>query len=74
MTDRRVSLGEFILVSELLERAYAGPTPTPDYLQHECERAEDALAQLGAKRGITGDAALAKLFALSYRDQRQTRD
>ena len=67
MAERRVSLGKFILLSELLDQAYAGPTPTPDYLQHECERAEDALAQLGAKHGITGDATLAKLFALSLR-------
>jgi hypothetical protein len=69
MTERRVSLGKFILVAELLERAYAGPKPTPDYLQHECELAEDALAQLGAKLGTTGDATLAKLFALSLLDE-----
>ena len=70
MTERRVSLGKFIQMAELLDQAYADPTPPPDYLQHECELAEHALAQLGAKRGITGDATLAKLFALSLRHER----
>jgi hypothetical protein len=66
MTDRQVSLGEFILVSELLEKAYAGPMPLPDYIAHKCELAEGALAKLGARCGRTGDAVLAKLFALTH--------
>jgi hypothetical protein len=65
MTGPRVHLARFIEVTELLEQAYTGPAPTPDYLAHECGLAEDALARLGAKRGSTGDAVLARLFALT---------
>ena len=67
MARQRVPLPRFIEVSELLEQAYLGPAPTPDYLAHECGLAEDALARLGARRGSTADAALARLFALTLR-------
>lgn len=63
-SDQRVSLRRFIQVSELLDQAFVGPLPTPDYLAHECELAEQALLGAGAVAGSTGDATLARLFAL----------
>jgi hypothetical protein len=66
MIERRVTLGAFILLAELLEQAYAAPTPLPDHLAHTCEMAEGALSKLGARHGITRDAVLARLFALTF--------
>jgi hypothetical protein len=71
MIERQISLGEFILFAELLEQAYAAPTPLPDYIAHKCEMAEGALSKLGARRGITGDAVLAELFALTLAGNRK---
>lgn len=72
MAKRSVKLADFIQIADLLDQAYAGPTPAPDYLAHECELAEDALAQLIAKIGVTDDANLAALFALTYRPSLDT--
>lgn len=71
MTGQRVNVAEFIQISELLDQAYAGPKPAPDYLAHACELAEDALAKLGSKLGTTDDPNLATLFALTYRTNRE---
>lgn len=64
---QRVDLAKFIQMSELLDEAYAGLKPAPDYLSHECELAENALSKLGSKFGTTSDSNLAALFALTYR-------
>ncbi len=65
--DQSATLRRFIQVGELLEQAFSDPMPTPDYLVHECELAEHALLQACARSGSTADAALAKLFAVTYR-------
>jgi hypothetical protein len=66
VADRRVNLSRFILIAELLDEAYAGPAPLPDYLGHECGLAEDALSRLGAASGETKDLKLMALFGLTY--------
>ena len=66
-SDQKVSLRRFILVADLLDQAFAGPAPTPDHLAHECELAEQALSRAIARAGSTDDPILAKLFALTHR-------
>lgn len=63
--DQKVSLARFIMVSDLLDDAFADPSPVPDYLAHQCELAEQSLASLEAQQGSTRDRHLAALFALS---------
>lgn len=68
--DRKVSLRRFIMVGELLDHAFADPVPTPDYLAHQCELAEQALLGSLASSGSTDDPMLAELFALTLRQPR----
>lgn len=63
----RISVHRFIMTAELLDQAFASPTPLPDHLAHECELAEQALDGLTAKSGSTTDAVLAEMFALTHR-------
>jgi hypothetical protein len=58
-------LTRFIEIAELLDGAFTGPAPSPDYLAHKCEMAEQALFGLVARAASTNDARLAKLFALT---------
>jgi hypothetical protein len=67
MPARKVRLDRFITLIDLIEKAYAGPTPLPDYLAHECEQAERALMSTSAKAGSTTDPHLARLFAIPLR-------
>lgn len=66
-TKPNVSLRRFIQLGEMLDHAFPDTLPTPDYLAHKCELAEQAL--LGAKgvSGSTADPLLARLFELSLR-------
>jgi DNA helicase IV len=66
-TDQKVSLRRFIELADLLEQAFTGLKPLPDYLAHEGELAEQALSRATAKAGSTGDPKLAELFALTRR-------
>ena len=64
---RRVSTARFVLVAELLEQAFPKAKATPDYLSHDCERAEQALLMSIGKSGYTNDKQLADLLVLSHR-------
>jgi hypothetical protein len=41
---------------------------TPDYLSHDCERAEEALLSSIGRTGRTDDKVLAELFSLQTPD------
>ena len=64
---RRVSTAEFVQVSELLEHAFPKADAVPDYLSHDCERAELSLLKTIGKAGDTDDANLAQLLGLTLR-------
>jgi hypothetical protein len=64
--NRKVGLKRFIEVAELLDGAFPGPSPAPDYLAHKCELAEQALFGLVAQTAWTDDAKLAEMFALTH--------
>ena len=64
---RRVSTARFVLVAELLDQAFPKAKATPDYLSHDCERAEQALLTSIGKSGYTKDKQLADLLVLSHR-------
>jgi hypothetical protein len=64
---RKVSASRFVLVAELLDHAFPKQQATPDYLSHDCERAEQALLNAIGKSGYTSDKVLADLLALSHR-------
>ena len=63
---RRISAAEFVRVAELLEHAWPKESAVPDYLSHDCERAEQALLSAIGRLGYTGDAALAQLLGLTH--------
>jgi hypothetical protein len=67
---RRVSLRRFIQVGEMLDLAFPDPMPTPDYLAHECQEAEQALLKAQAAPCSTADPQLARLFALGSPQKR----
>ena len=64
---RKVSTQTFVRTAELLENAFPRAAATPDYLLHECEKAEQALLNEIGKGGVTGDSDLAQRFGLSLR-------
>lgn len=66
--NQKVSAGRFVLVAELLDHAFPKAKATPDYLSHDCERAEQALLSSLGATCTTSDEALAKLLALQLRD------
>jgi hypothetical protein len=68
--EQKVSLRRFIQIGEMLDHAFADPAPTPDYLAHQCELAEQALLRAQAALGSTADPLLAQLFALTIRQPR----
>lgn len=65
---KRVNAGRFVLVSDLLGEAFPKDKAMPDYLAHDCERAEQALLIAVGKSGTTRDEFLAGLLALSHRE------
>lgn len=50
-------------VSRILDDAFSGPAAMPDYLRHECERAERALLTLAGGQVDAPDTLLKRLFA-----------
>ena len=64
---RRVSAARFFTVADLLDQAFPKADATPDYLSHECERAEQSLLSAIGKTTYTSDPVLAKLLALTHR-------
>jgi hypothetical protein len=68
VNKRRVSLGRFIEVGELLDEAFPDPMPAPDYLAHQCELAEHALMGLSARLASTRDPKLAQLFSVPHEE------
>lgn len=60
----KVSIARFVVVAELLDRAFPKAAATPDYLSHDCERAEQALLTSVGRTGRTNDKLLAELFSL----------
>lgn len=66
MPEQKVSLAAFIVLAELLDQAFPDPMPVPDYLSHDCERAEQALDASLGKASFTSDPVLAQLFAMSH--------
>jgi hypothetical protein len=64
---RKVSTARFVMVAELLDHAFPRGAATPDYLSHDCERAEQALLSSVGRTGFTSDKLLAKLLAVSHR-------
>lgn len=64
---RRVSLSRFIAVAELLDHAFPDAVPVPDYLSHECERAEQSLLGAVGRSAETSDPLLAKLLGITHR-------
>lgn len=65
--DQKVSLRRFIQVGEMLDHAFPDAVPTPDWLAHKCELAEQALLAARASSGSTADPLLAELFAVMLR-------
>jgi hypothetical protein len=49
----------------MLEQAFPGPVATPDYLAHDCERAERALLSIAGRQLVGADPKLLRLLALS---------
>ena len=70
---RNVSAAEFVRTSELLDSAFPKADAVPDYLLHECEKAEQALLGAIGKKGVTRDAELAAHFGLSLETKRRRR-
>lgn len=68
--EQKVSLRRFIQMGEMLDHAFSDPVPTPDYLAHECELAEQALLRVHAASGSTADPLLAQLFGLAIDQKR----
>jgi hypothetical protein len=66
---RRVSVARFVTVADLLDQAFPKANATPDYLSHECERAEQSLLTAIGKTASTGDPVLARLLALTHREE-----
>jgi hypothetical protein len=64
----KVSLARFVAVAELLDHAFPKAVATPDYLSHDCERAEEALLSSIGRTGMTDDKVLAELFSLQTPD------
>lgn len=62
MAEQKVTLASFIRVAELLDRAFPDSAAVPDYLSHDCERAEQALQRTVTRPGYTSDPLLARLF------------
>jgi hypothetical protein len=67
VSDSTVSLPQFLAAAELLDLAFAGPSPAPDLLAHKCEMAERALFGLVAEHGSTSEALLAAKFSIPLR-------
>jgi hypothetical protein len=64
--NQKVCLRRFIEVSELLDRAFAGPMLMPDYPAHKCGLAERALQRSTRSAASTGSAVLANAFSLTH--------
>jgi hypothetical protein len=63
----RVSAARFFAVAELLDQAFPKANAVPDYLSHECEKAEQSLLTAIGKTAFTSDPLLAKLLAVTHR-------
>ena len=62
---RRVSASDLVRAAELLDIAFPLVRAVPDYLSHDCQRAEEALLTSIGKRGMTRDEDLALLLGLT---------
>lgn len=51
-------------VGRMLDQAFPGPVATPDYLAHDCERAERALLGAAGRHLIGADPDLLRRLAL----------
>lgn len=61
---KKVSPSEFVLMAEILDKAFPSPPCVPDYLLHECEEAQAALLRAIGATGSTRDPKLAQMLSL----------
>jgi pyrimidine operon attenuation protein/uracil phosphoribosyltransferase len=66
-TARKLTTSEFVQLAELLDSAFPKAPAIPDYISHDCERAEAALAAARLQEADTGDEVLAKLLGIPLR-------